>query len=327
MARVTADDRLRRLLAMVPWIVAQDGPTLAEVGERFGVPEAQLVEDLDLLWLCGLPPYTPDTLIDVDVADGRVWIRYADYFERPLRLTPAEGLALVAGGAALLAVPGADADGPLGRALAKLSGVLGVGGTVDVELTPAAPDVLGTLRRAATEHEKVEIDYYSFGRDAHTTRVVDPLAVFSTSGQWYVLARSHPERAERLFRVDRVRRATATGRSFRPPKRPPALATYRPRPDDPVVVLELEAAAAWVRDQYPNEGAEVLPGGRLRVRLRVSERPWLERLLLRLGPDAAVVAVEGDGGLLGVDAGTGCAAARRLLARYRGAPTGREPVP
>ena len=28
--------RLQRLLAMVPWIAAHDGPTMAEVGERFG---------------------------------------------------------------------------------------------------------------------------------------------------------------------------------------------------------------------------------------------------------------------------------------------------
>ena len=83
---------------------------------------------------------------------------------------------------------------------------------------------------------------------------------------------------------------------------------YSPRPDDPVVVLELEPAASWVRDQYPNEGLEELGAGRLRVRLRVSEEAWLERLLLRLGPDARLV----QGGAGAVDK-----AARRILARYR----------
>ncbi len=116
MTRLTADARLRRILAVVPWVVAEDGPTLAEVCARFGYSsEAELQSDLNLLFVCGVPPYTPDALIEVDVADGRVWIRYADWFARPLRLTAAEALTLVAASAALLGSGGAgDLDGPPG---------------------------------------------------------------------------------------------------------------------------------------------------------------------------------------------------------------------
>src|SRR3712207_5954129 len=147
MARIAADERLRRLLALVPWVAAHDGPTVEEVCQRFGCTEDELVADLDLLWMCGLPPYTPDQLIDVDVSDGRVWIRYAEYFARPLRLTPSEGLALLAAGTALLGDDGAS-DDPLARALAKLAGVLGVevDEALDVELGDASADVLATLR-------------------------------------------------------------------------------------------------------------------------------------------------------------------------------------
>ncbi|MST32331.1 WYL domain-containing protein, partial [Acidimicrobiaceae bacterium USS-CC1] len=120
MSRAPAPERLNRLLTIVPWVASNDGPTVQEVCARFNVEEAELLADLDLLFLCGVYPFTPDTLIEVDVADGRVWIRFADYFRRPLRLTPGEGLALVAAGEALLAVPGADPDGALAGALAKL---------------------------------------------------------------------------------------------------------------------------------------------------------------------------------------------------------------
>ena len=120
MPRASAEDRLGRLLAIVPWVAAHDGPEVAEVCRRFGVREEELLEDLNLLFLCGIHPFTPDVLIDVDVADGRVWIRMADYFRRPLRLSPQEGLALVSAGTALLSVPGADPDGALATALAKL---------------------------------------------------------------------------------------------------------------------------------------------------------------------------------------------------------------
>ncbi len=291
-------------------MAAHDGPTLEEVCARFGCTEDELVDDLQLLFLCGLYPYTPDTLIDVDIAEGRVWIRYAEYFSRPLRLTPAEGLALLAAGQAVLATPGADENGPLARGLRKLAGVLGVTANeaVEVALAPAPPEVMAALSEAVTAHRQVELDYYSFGRDQWSRRVIDPYAVFSAGGQWYVSAWCHAVDDERLFRLDRVRAATLLERTFDAPAIRPDFAVYRPRPQDPRVVLELEPPGRWVLDQYPVEEVTELDGGRARVRLAVSEQAWLERLLLRLGP--AVRVVEGE-------AEVGARAACRLLQRYQ----------
>jgi hypothetical protein len=47
--------------------------------------------------------------------------------------------------------------------------------------------------------------------------------------------------------------------------------------------------------------------------MAISARPWLERLLLRLGPRARVVEETGDADL----AGCAADAARRVLARYQ----------
>jgi proteasome accessory factor C len=312
MPRLSADDRLRRLLAVVPWVAARDGPRLADVAARFGCREDELVDDLQLLFLCGLHPYTPDMLVDVDIADGRVWIRYADYFARPLRLTPAEGLGLLAAGRTLLATPGADSAGPLSRGMAKLAAALGVGvdEAVEISLGSAPEGVMAVLREAVGRSRQVEIEYYAFGRDEWTTRTVDPSTVFSASGQWYVSAWCHLVDDERLFRVDRVRTATLLDTHFLPPASPRELAVYRPRSDDPRVTLELEPSAAWVLEQYPVERVEPVEGsgGRVRVTLAASHRAWLERLLLRLGPSARVV--DGDQALAGT-------AARRILERYR----------
>lgn len=308
MPRVSASERLRRVLAMVPWVAAQDGPRISEVCARFGCTQDELLEDLNLLFLCGLHPYTPDALIDVDVAGDRVWIRYADYFSRPLRLTPAEGMALVAAGNAVLATPGADPSGPLARGLAKIAAVLGPAGTaVDITLGEAPPAMLDVLRTAALEHRQVDIEYYAFGRDEWTRRTIDPYAVFSAAGQWYVSAYCHAVEDERLFRVDRVRDAVTLETTFEPPATLPDFTVYEPRANDPRVVLELDESAQWVVEQYPVESVEALGEGRLRVRLAVSERAWLERLLLRLGPRARVVEGEAD---------VGRGAACRVLGRY-----------
>jgi proteasome accessory factor C len=313
MARPSADARLRRLLALVPWVVARDGPRLEEVCTRFGLSQDELVAELDLLFLCGVHPFTPDSLIDVLVADGRVWIRYADYLERPLRLTPEEGLALVAAGTALLAVPGTDAGGPLARGLEKLARVLGVdpGEALDVDLGSVPEAVLETLRDAISSRRQVEVDYYAYGRDERTRRVVDPHAVFAAEGEWYLSAYCHLARAPRRFRVDRIRTIVPLDRTFEHPGGEPAHTVYQARRSDPRVVLELGPAARWVGERYPVEERTELDGGRLRVTLAVSERAWLERLLLRLGPSATVV--EGA-------AGVATAAAGRVLARYRREP-------
>lgn len=306
---IPADQRLGRLLAMVPWVASQDGPTVGDVCSRFGCTEEEVVADLGLLFLCGVHPFTPDTLIDAAVEDGRVWIRFAEWFARPLRLTPAEGLALVASGATLLAVPGTDPEGPLARGLAKLAAVLGVDPdeAVGVELGVAAPEVLAALQEASAGNRQVEIDYYSHGRDASTSRVIDPHQVFHAAGQWYAAAWCHLAGADRVFRVDRVRSATVLDAGFDPRPASSQPAVFTPDPNDPVVVLDLAPAASWVAEEYPVEAVEERAGGGRRVRLRISERAWLERLLLRLGHDATVV--EGDPKVA-------AAAAARVATRY-----------
>jgi proteasome accessory factor C len=305
--------RLQRVLAVVPWVLAHPGVTLAELAERFEIPERDLERDLALLPLCGLPPYTADRLIDVSVIDGEVEIRLAEYFARPLRLTPTEGLSLLAAGRALLSVPGSDAHGPLATALDKLEHALGAKGRLAVDVDPS--DRIERLREAVQDHEQVEIDYYSFARDEMTTRVVDPWRVFHAFGAWYLAAWCHRASSERLFRVDRIRALRPTGEHFDPSARSTDFdadggdLVYRARPDDPRVTLRVAPAADWVVESYPHESATVRRDGSVDVVLAVSEPAWLERLLLVLGPHARVVAPKGA-------QDTASRAAARVLARY-----------
>jgi proteasome accessory factor C len=307
--RPDAAVRLRRLLTIIPWIVDHQGSTLDDLAARFGIRVAELERDLELIPFCGLPPYTPDRLIDCEIVDGRVYLRFAEYFARPLSLTPGEGFALLAAGQALLAVPGADPNGSLAAALAKLAGVLGAGDGMAVEIGPAR--YLEPLRAAAEAGERVEIDYYTFGRDELTTRRIDPRAVFAAAGQWYVDAWCHRAADDRLFRVDRVRGVRPTGEKFDRVDPGPDRAgeVFHPRPEDRRVTLVLRPEAAWVPESFPTESVLEMPDGRLKVVLVASERAWLERLLLRLGPAAEVL----DPAEVRIEAEE---AARRLLVRY-----------
>lgn len=312
---------MRRVLAIVPWIVANPGERVADVAARFGLTESELLEDLGVVYMVGLPPYSPDALVDVQIDDeGRVTIRLADFFSRPLRLTPGQGLALLASSDGLLSVPGTDPDGALARALAKLGAALGMadersGSGVDVHLGAAEGRLLDQLRTAASAGTEVELSYYSYGRDARTTRVVAPWRVFADAGSWYVHAWCHLADGERIFRVDRIEDLVELDRpaTRRPDDGQEGEGIFHPREGDPRVTLELAPEASWVVDSYPCEEVVELDGGRLRATLVITAIPWLERLLVRLGPQAEVVGAEGlpEAGSLA------SRAASRILARYR----------
>ena len=313
MSRVlTAQDRLRRMLAIVPWVAAQpDGATIDEICARFDLAADQLQACLDTVFMVGVHPYTPEALVDVFVDHDRVQIRLPDFFTRPLRLTPAQAFALLAAGRSLQSVPGADQTGPLARGLAKLAETVGAAGeVVDVDLGGTSGDALAILQQAVADGRRVEIDYYSYGRDTHGVRRVDPWRVQAVQGRWYLEAYAHESEGVRVFRLDRIRNVAALDETFERPERASPLEVFRPSASDPRVVLDLAPSAAWVVGQYPVEDVDEQPDGRLRVTLAIAARPWLERLLLSLGPDATVV--DGTGEL----AGAGAEAARRVLARY-----------
>jgi proteasome accessory factor C len=121
-----------------------------------------------------------------------------------------------------------------------------------------------------------------------------------------------------MFRVDRLRAVRPTGAHFDPPDdnadEPGTSAVFNPRPDDPIVTLRLQPSAAWVPESVPTAAVREHDDGTLDVDLVVSEEAFLERLLLRLGPEAEVIAPDARRDAAG-------AAARRVLARYR------EPAP
>jgi proteasome accessory factor C len=287
--RAVAGSEVQRILALVPWIVSHPGAPKHEIAQRFGVSLDQLDDDLALVLMIGTPPYSPGDYLDVVEDDGGgVEIRLADHFRRPLRLTPAEGLALLAAGRALLAVPGSDAAGPLATALAKLERALDL---PDLVVDVGEPERLAAVRDAVAESRRIEIGYWSGGRDELTNRVIDPEIVFFAMGEWYLGAYCHRAQAERMFRVDRIRAVRATGETFTPGATVfEAGDIYSPKPEDARVTLRVSSEAAWIAETYPSESVTERADGSLDIVLAVSERAWLERLVLRLGAEAQVVA-------------------------------------
>ncbi|HBU02906.1 MAG TPA: hypothetical protein DEA70_00325 [Acidimicrobiaceae bacterium] len=318
-ARLNARDRLARLLSVIPWVADHpDGVPIDDIVARFAYPRMQLLEDLqEIVFFVGVHPFTPDSLIEVDVSDDQVTIRYADWFSRPLRLSPEDGARLITAGRSVLAMGDSDDEGeteapsPLLRALTKLGTALGEGAerAVDVRLGTASADTLGVLRDALERGVQVELEYYSYGRDELSERRVEPAKVFSDQGNWYLSGWCHRAGGVRVFRLDRIRTVVVTDI---PVDHSDAGVdgAFTPSNDDPRVTLQLAPTARWVVEQYPVESFDDV-GEHLIVTMAVSARAWLARLLLRLGSEATVLKADPSLGT-----GLASSAADRILARY-----------
>jgi proteasome accessory factor C len=292
-----ATDALARMLSLVPYLLQNPGIAVADAAAVFGVSERQLRDDLDLLFYCGLPGYTPAELIEVSYEGDRITLRNADTIARPLTLSPEEALALVVAARALAAEPGLVERDALDRALAKLetacaAAMEATAGRVEVSLD-AAGETLAAVERAVERRHRMHLRYHNPGRDEVSERDVDPMRVVNVDGRWYLEAWCRLVEDVRLFRLDRVLDAVELDLPAEVPvsasPRDVSGGLYLPALTDPEVVLDLAREARWVADYYPYESYEERPGGGVRVALRVHDDGWLRRLLLRLGPAATVV--------------------------------------
>lgn len=302
--------RLNRILAMLPWVIANSGATVSEVCERFDYSRQQLIADLNLVFVCGLPGYGPGDLMDAYIDGDEVVVELADYFASPLRLTPPEALGLLASGLALQST--GQAPPALDRAVDKLQAVVFPDGGDALVVDLREPELVGRLRTAAADGTVVSIRYTKLSSGETSERLIEPWVVFSTMGNWYVTAFCRNAGAERVFRVDRIQALEATTEGFTPPPELPSPAVdYVPGEEDVYAVIELAPDAAWVGEYYPSEVVRTAPDGSTTVRMAVSDAAVAGRLLLRLGASGRLL--DGDEVAVARDA-----LGRAILARYRG---------
>lgn len=293
--RATSNEqRLPRLLALVPYLQAHPGIRVDEAAADFGVTEQQLRRDLQLLWMCGLPGHGPGDLIDLSFEGETVTVIFDAGMSRPLRLTAEEALALVVALRTLAETPGiADSDA-VQRALAKVESA--AGGAVDDATVTVALDttvkLLPVLHRAVDESRALQLRYYTAARDESTERVVDPLRVFEADGHAYLEAWCRNAEGVRVFRVDRIEDLRLLDEPSRPPQdielRNLAEGVFQPASEHLLAVLRVSDAYAWVADYYPPEEVAEVDGG-LTISLRVSEPAWVRSLVLGSGGQVEVL--------------------------------------
>ncbi|MDT4939764.1 MAG: proteasome accessory factor [Pseudonocardiales bacterium] len=293
----TTEQRLPRLLALVPYFLAHQGVTAAQAAADFGITETQLRRDLSLLWMCGLPGHGPGDLIDLSFEGETVSVIFDAGMSRPLRLTNEEALALVVALRTLAETPGLADSEAVQRALAKVEAA--AGGAVDdttvaIQLD-AGSRMLPVLHNALSERRALRLRYYTATRDETTDRIVDPLRIFEMDGRNYLEAWCRSAEGMRIFRVDRIEHVEKLDEPSAPPDharlRDLAEGVFQPADDHLLATLRLAPGYFWVADYYSTDDVDEVDGC-LHVKLRVADPAWVRSLVLGSAGQVEVLSPE-----------------------------------
>jgi proteasome accessory factor C len=286
-----AATRLSRLLSLVPWLMANDGVSLTEAAQHFGISQKQLRADLDLLIVSGRPGYMHGDLLDIQYwgKDGRIRVLDPQTLNRPMGLTATEAGALLIAMRMLAQLPGGHDTAALTSAIDKLERATGVAQVAVVEVSGSGQAFLLPLREAIETGVQVRLGYASASTETASERVVDPHDLTVSSGHVYLQAWCHRSEAIRTFRLDRVLSCTPLSTPIDPSRKQfTDLSSFLPQAGREVT-LEVSPRVAWLGDQpYARVEEELSDGSRV-VILNVGDDEWLLRLLLRVGAHARVI--------------------------------------
>lgn len=291
-------ERIKRILLMVPIVLKDNGVSISELCEMLDAESDDIISDLNVLWFCGVPDYGPSDLIDKRIEGDRVYLESAEYFNRPLRLTRDEVIALLVAGRALLKAEVVEEDGPVGTALEKLAELLpgcdreeiaGLADRIDIEIDAFPGRCWPIIEDAISRGRTLDLEYYSYSRGEVTQREVDPISLITSRGNWYLSARCRHAGDTRLFRLDRIRAISVTDNQreidgVSEPDLSLLAGEYKPGRRDYLVKLVFSGREGKrVAEEWPSSRFQQGEGEDLIVELKTKNLAWLSTYLLRFG--------------------------------------------
>ena len=301
--RRTNDARLALQLAMMLWAYEHQPVSVSEVADHFGLD----VDDAysELYPLQGIEVAVNEEFHNLGVVvedDGEIIFDINPLIGRPRKLDRSEALGLLAVANAALRLPGTNVTA-LKTGVSKLERALGVGSSVAIDIPD--PEFLKVVEQATRDRECIRIEYYARWADEVSVRTVEPYETVNVSGDWYLRAHCRLRDDHRTFRVDRIEALELIGETHT--RSDPGNEAFTGEEEAPVVTIEMPNSSRWMIE--PLEASVMEDEEKLVVEIPVSSTIFLERLMLRLGPDARVV---GKGPFEELAS----TAARRLLSRY-----------
>lgn len=200
----SASNRALRAMDLIPYVVENPGVSTSELAQKFSVTVKQIEEDLSLIFMCGLPGYTPYDLIDLVFEDGIVSVIDPQVLTKPRNFSKAEHVAIVLGLEILKNLAGDKPDYQL-----KISQVLS-------KLNKSVPNIEVVLKneqsfqyfqiinKAIKLNMSLQIVYNSESKDEQKIRTVIPVRMFLQNAQVYLVAHDPDSGIEKVFKLSNL---------------------------------------------------------------------------------------------------------------------------
>ena len=296
-------ERFARLVTLAGMLIesAKQGERLrvSELCDRLELTSEELREDIELLNVVNFGGGTyvlyAEILGDEIEVDSEP---YGDNFARPARLLPLEAKALIA---AIDLFGDHLPQGGLQTAREKIVKALGHDPSEEgLEIASAGggdTEVAQRVNESIAGSRVLEIQYYKENEDQFTKRSVEPYRLENGKEGWYVECYDLKKDGVRHFKLDRIKEATLSAKSFEPRPEVEELAgvegwmTHGEVPTASVArVWVSPERARWLREE--RTVVEELADGAVVVELPYAGTSWLVREILRGAGDLVVLEPE-----------------------------------
>lgn len=293
--------RVSRLLQLIPFLQANSGISVETTAKLFDITEEQLISDLNLIWLCGLPGYSHLELIDVSYDSGFISISNAETVERPMRLSSDEGASLLLAIETLVAITPAGDSQILLTLRSKLLRALDFNDEAAQEISaiPEVDQISGNstvlpviMKALASPQQVLDFLYYSATLDASFHAQIIPERIFAQNGFSYLRAFSLTTGEHVMYRVDRIERAALVKSSADISKIFDKSKKTQPHQMSAIeATIEIRREGAWFIQKWGLADIKYDQKlDRFRGVIKVYHPMWLVRAALSLGGALEVIA-------------------------------------
>jgi proteasome accessory factor C len=289
----SAIERTSRALDLIPFIVDRPGISIEELAMAFRTTEAEISETLNIVFMCGLPGYTPLELIDLSTDEGEVSIIDPQNLDKPRRLTQLEVISIILGVETLKAqgisseviVIADSLISKLSNLLEDIRDLRMVETSRQIEHSPWRKDIETAIR----EKQYLQIDYVAIATDSLTTRNILPVRLYSRGGFLYMEAIAQENGELRNFRLDRLRKISQRETQGVPTK----IESFMEVQDDIEVHVLIPAESILFLEKNQTIIQSVEDVGHMRkVVFQVSQTKWLLRALASINGEVVILQPE-----------------------------------
>ena len=201
-----AANRALRTMDLIPYILENPGVSIEKLAKQFSVTEKQIESDLQLVFMCGLPGYTPYELIDLIFEDGVVSIIDPQVLDKPRRFTKSE-LVVIALGLQLLGELSSSDSTRLSKIKLLSNKITELGGSNSVIFAPSSSKspFVEVISKAITNKKSLTMQYQSLVKDEVSIRTIFPHNLYFMNGNLYLSAMDLTAKADRVFKVELIK--------------------------------------------------------------------------------------------------------------------------